>query len=114
MDKTTTGPITLCKVLEEEYVCLHRALPPDYHNRYSSEKERLQEIVRLIHNLPAGARRAAICLSGGGIRSGSFALGVLQGLARYGLLARFLYLSTVSGPGNFRLLLSASLPRERG
>src|SRR5215469_1365488 len=114
MDKTTTGPITLCKVLEEEYVCLHRALPPDYHNRYSDEKERLQEIVRLIHNLPAGARRAAICLSGGGIRSGSFALGVLQGLARYGLLGRFHYLSTVSGGGYIGSWLSAWIHRERG
>jgi hypothetical protein len=42
---------------------------------------------------------AALCLSGGGIRSASFSLGVLQGLARFGLLGRFHYLSTVSGGG---------------
>ena len=40
-----------------------------------------------------------IALSGGGIRSAIFALGVLQALARRGLLGRFDYLSTVSGGG---------------
>lgn len=41
----------------------------------------------------------AICLSGGGIRSATFCLGVLQGLATYGLLKRFDYISSVSGGG---------------
>ena len=41
----------------------------------------------------------ALCLSGGGIRSCSFALGVVTGLARHGLLGKFDYLSTVSGGG---------------
>jgi hypothetical protein len=40
-----------------------------------------------------------IALSGGGIRSATFALGVLQALARHDLLHRFDYLSTVSGGG---------------
>ena len=58
--------------------------------------------------------RTALCLSGGGIRSASFALGVLQALAAHprqaggegvvsspekSLLAQFNYLSTVSGGG---------------
>jgi Patatin-like phospholipase len=43
--------------------------------------------------------QAALCLSGGGIRSGSFVLGVLRALAKQGLLSRFHYLSTVSGGG---------------
>src|SRR5215204_7138244 len=42
---------------------------------------------------------SALCLSGGGIRSASFAVGVLQGLARLGVLTQFDYLSTVSGGG---------------
>ncbi len=46
-----------------------------------------------------GADLAALCLSGGGIRSATFALGVLQGLARFGMLEKFHYLSTVSGGG---------------
>lgn len=41
----------------------------------------------------------ALCLSGGGIRSATFALGVMQGLARFGLLDKFHYLSSVSGGG---------------
>ena len=50
---------------------------------------------------PGDMRRygAALCLSGGGIRSASFCLGVLQAMAQQGLLTRFHYLSTVSGGG---------------
>ena len=40
-----------------------------------------------------------IAFSGGGIRSATFAVGILQGLASLGLLRRFDYLSTVSGGG---------------
>jgi hypothetical protein len=42
---------------------------------------------------------AALCLSGGGIRSASFCLGVVQALAKRGWLKEFHYLSTVSGGG---------------
>jgi hypothetical protein len=42
---------------------------------------------------------AALCISGGGIRSATFGLGAIQGLAERGLLQRFDYLSTVSGGG---------------
>ena len=41
----------------------------------------------------------ALCLSGGGIRSAAFSLGVLQALAQRQLLREFHYLSTVSGGG---------------
>ncbi len=51
----------------------------------------------------------ALCLSGGGIRSASFALGVLQALAGAGQLTRFHYLSTVSGGGYIGSWLSAWL-----
>ncbi len=44
-------------------------------------------------------KRTALCLSGGGVRSAIFNLGILQGLARCGLLEKFDYLSTVSGGG---------------
>ncbi len=43
--------------------------------------------------------RAGLALSGGGIRSATFSLGVMQALARQKLLRRFDYLSTVSGGG---------------
>ena len=44
-------------------------------------------------------RLTGLALSGGGIRSATFALGVLQRLAGADLLKRFDYLSTVSGGG---------------
>ncbi|MEO8593603.1 MAG: hypothetical protein ABI759_09790 [Candidatus Solibacter sp.] len=44
-------------------------------------------------------RAFGMCLSGGGIRSATFNLGVLQGLAELGLLPYLDYLSTVSGGG---------------
>jgi hypothetical protein len=59
-----------------------------------------------IHKL-SGDGRTALCLSGGGVRSAAFNLGVLQGLARLGLLDRFHYLSTVSGGGYIGCWLSA-------
>ena len=46
-----------------------------------------------------GKPLAALCFSGGGIRSATFNLGVIQRLARQGLLDQFDYLSTVSGGG---------------
>jgi len=42
---------------------------------------------------------SGIAISGGGIRSASFALGVIQALAWRGALSKFDYLSTVSGGG---------------
>jgi hypothetical protein len=56
--------------------------------------------------------RAALCLSGGGIRSATFSLGVLQGLAKCKLLQHFDYLSTVSGGGYVGGWLSAWLHRD--
>ncbi|MHB8746703.1 MAG: patatin-like phospholipase family protein [Gammaproteobacteria bacterium] len=54
----------------------------------------------------------ALCLSGGGIRSATFALGVVQGLAKMGILERFDYLSTVSGGGYLGAWLSAWIQRH--
>jgi hypothetical protein len=65
----------------------------------------LERLYQRIHRLPTP--RAALCLSGGGVRSASFALGVLQALARHGLLQEFHYLSTVSGGGYIGAWLSA-------
>ena len=62
--------------------------------------------------LAACAMRSALCLSGGGVRSATFNLGILQGLARHGLLDKFDYLSTVSGGGFIGGWLSAWIRRE--
>lgn len=58
------------------------------------------------------AELAALCLSGGGIRSASFCLGALQALAQLKILDKFHYLSTVSGGGYIGSWLSAWMARE--
>lgn len=56
--------------------------------------------------------RTALCISGGGIRSATFALGVIQGLSTLGHLKRFDYLSTVSGGGYIGSWLSSWVRRH--
>lgn len=68
---------------------------------------RVAEVYRRAHR----QQFRALALSGGGIRSATFALGVLQGLARTGLLDQFDYLSTVSGGGYIGGWLSAWIAR---
>jgi hypothetical protein len=88
--------LPLHEVLESEFIALHGELPADY--PISAEPAiRLKTICSAIHGLKD--KRAALCLSGGGIRSATFGLGVLQGLARCGVLDKFHYLSTVAGGG---------------
>ena len=65
-----------------------------------------------IYERAHGARPAGLALSGGGIRSATFNLGVLLGLTKYGLLNRFDYLSTVSGGSYIGGWLSALLRRK--
>lgn len=55
-----------------------------------------------------------ISLSGGGIRSASFSLGVLQALAYWEWLPKFDYMSTVSGGGYIGSSLSYLLHRKWG
>lgn len=59
------------------------------------------------------SRLAGLAFSGGGIRSATFNLGVIQALARRRLLSEFDYLSTVSGGGYIGAWLSAFLRRSR-
>ncbi|HSS51595.1 MAG TPA: hypothetical protein VLX28_21840, partial [Thermoanaerobaculia bacterium] len=65
---------------------------------------------------PAGSRpeRLVGCgLSGGGIRSATFSLGVFQGFARQpGLLGKIDFLSTVSGGGYFGAFLGRLFSRD--
>lgn len=57
---------------------------------------------------------SALCISGGGIRSATFALGALQGLAGRRILEHFDYLSTVSGGGYIGSWLTAWSNRVGG
>jgi predicted acylesterase/phospholipase RssA len=58
------------------------------------------------------AKLLGLALSGGGIRSATFNLGILQGLARASLLSCFDYLSTVSGGGYIGSWLVAWIKRD--
>ena len=55
--------------------------------------------------------RRALALSGGGVRSAAFSLGVVQELARQNALGKMDYLSTVSGGGYVGSWLSAWMSR---
>src|SRR5215831_19454873 len=103
-------PLPLAQVLEEEYELLHGPLPATY-SRTASPEERLTALYQLIHELPE--QRAALCISGGGIRSATFGLGVLQELASRHLLEQFHYLSTVSGGGYIGSWLTAWIHRHK-
>jgi hypothetical protein len=105
-DKTHSGPPpkSLADILAEE---LDGKLGGEHTQELPvAEKEkRLKAVYARIHK--EQPTRSALCLSGGGIRSATFGLGILQGLARCGLLDKFHYLSTVSGGGYIGSWLSA-------
>jgi hypothetical protein len=61
-----------------------------------------------------GQKLQGICLSGGGIRSATFNLGILQGLAKLEMLHTFDYLSSVSGGGYIHEWLAGWIKREEG
>ena len=106
---SSDSSLPLHEVLEAEFVALHGELPSDYPSS-SEHKTRLKALWDAIHGLKE--KRAALCISGGGIRSATFGLGILQGLARCGLLEKFHYLSTVSGGGYIGSWLSAWIKND--
>lgn len=100
-------PFTFDEVLDKELAAIHKA-----------RKEIGQHfgVTSGPHTHPRGraheARLMGLAFSGGGIRSATFNLGVLQALAREGLLRRFDYLSSVSGGGYISGWLHAWVQRE--
>jgi hypothetical protein len=68
-----------------------RDAPIDADHVIAGEREHLQ--------LDRQATTSGIAISGGGIRSASFGLGVMQALVKYNLLNKIDYMSTVSGGG---------------
>lgn len=91
-DSTILGTCdVLCQELDEiERRRRHRAGP---------ELDRTPDDLETHEQRSAGLGLTALCLSGGGIRSAAFCLGVLQALAAKCMLRQFDYLSTVSGGG---------------
>ena len=71
---------------------------------------RLANVYAKLHaraNADSSKARTALCISGGGIRSATFAMGVIQGLATAKILDKFDFLSTVSGGGYIGSWLSS-------
>ena len=91
-------------MLAREYSAIHGKEPN------KTIPSSLQEIQRAHYD----KQSSALCLSGGGIRSAGYCLGVVQGLARRGILKRFQFLSTVSGGGYIGSLISAWSYRAEG
>jgi hypothetical protein len=79
-------PKSLPDILEEE---LDGKIGPEPSVELSEAEQqaRLKEIYKRIHSLET--KRSALCLSGGGIRSASFGLGVLQALAPAAIVLKF-------------------------
>ena len=100
----SSHPKSLADILAEELD--GKASDPQTQELPVEEKQpRLRAVYNRIH--AEQPERSALCLSGGGIRSAIFSLGIIQGLARHGLMSGFDYLSTVSGGGYVGGWLSA-------
>src|SRR5260370_1122214 len=104
MPKSQERPILFAQVLTEEYRALRES------TEWAAGTE--QDLLRKMHDREPPLR--ALCISGGGIRSATFALGAIQAFAEKGILADFDYLSTVSGGGYIGGWLSAWKQREQG
>ncbi|HEY0943502.1 MAG TPA: patatin-like phospholipase family protein [Steroidobacter sp.] len=115
------------QALRPEY-CVSRAFEPakfdparpDDAGTDPQFQDNLRELFQMIGTLDADADSnkaqpplSALCLSGGGIRSATFNLGVLQALARNKLLPEFDYLSSVSGGGYIASWLQAWIHRQQ-
>src|SRR6266403_4779227 len=116
------GPATVNEVLHAEISALRPSLlreltPSTFNDTAQQRDDNLRDIYRRIASLDPTQRTdpgplAALCLSGGGIRSATFNLGVLQYLAKIGLLGKFDYLSSVSGGGYIAGWLRTWMHRE--
>jgi hypothetical protein len=104
-------PKSLADILAEE---LDGELGGEHTQKLPVDKKqkRLRAVYERIHK--EQPTRSALCLSGGGIRSATFGLGVLQGLAKHDLLHNFDYLSTVSGGGYVGGWLTAWIKNDSG
>jgi hypothetical protein len=99
-----TQPLSFETVLSAEYTALRPGA--DFN---TADREELFR--RAVHQYKPFT---ALCISGGGIRSATFALGAIQGMAEHGILEGFDYMSTVSGGGYIGGWLTAWIKRAKG
>src|SRR5262245_18521992 len=106
-----SGCLPLSRVLHAEYNHLYPETP-----LAEDIADNLNKVIAALHK----KERSALCFSGGGIRSATFALGVIQGLSSLGrsaadsVLAKIDYLSTVSRGGYIGGWLSGWSARRGG
>ena len=105
-------PSCLSEVLAEEYQALRSGSSYAPSDSKASEPARLADLFHKVHR--QSKPFSALCISGGGIRSATFALGALQSMADHGFLTDFDYLSTVSGGGYAGSWLTAWIQRDGG
>ena len=98
------------RALSEELAHIkHGTLPKDVQIPADEQTGKLDDVFENFHR----ENLSALCFSGGGIRSATFGLGIVQALAEHDLLDKFDYLSTVSGGGYLGAWLSAWIRREQ-
>jgi len=78
---------------------------------FEKVKEEEFKLIRKLHTDRTPENLVGLAFSGGGIRSATFGLGVLEALKAKGLLRKIDYLSTVSGGGYIGAWLSANCKR---
>ncbi|HEY0322012.1 MAG TPA: patatin-like phospholipase family protein [Pyrinomonadaceae bacterium] len=113
-------PVIDRKSYDDEFQTLYHGEDYSYITDLDEREKRINSILvakiyEFLHGQASqnGVQRTALCFSGGGIRSATFGLGVLQGLARHGLLKSFDFLSTVSGGGYLGSWFSAWIHHEQ-
>ncbi len=105
-----TEEILLTQVLCEELKFIrHKGSKEELTEALKEGEKELTDVLKDFH----GKKLSALCFSGGGIRSATFGLGIVQALAKNDLLDKFDYLSTVSGGGYLGAWLSAWIRREQ-
>ena len=116
-NQSETNPIPFASVLEAELKLIVKRRhkidgqsDPDPEKVVGDDDDDLRMMKLRVQALKLNT--TGLTFSGGGIRAGTFAVGILQGLASLGLVKRFDYLSTVSGGGYAGGWLAAWLKRE--
>ena len=97
----------------QQFIAARRYYMP---SKWLVEQERIARVGKHweadIYTAVAKEGLTGVCFSGGGIRSATFNLGVIQGLAQMGMLPRIHYLSSVSGGGYVHEFLAGWILRN--
>lgn len=108
-------PVDFGTVLREELAQIderRKLVSREYHTAYSAPQTEAGDDEHEMRTAAFRQNLVGLALSGGGIRSATFNLGFLQGLARRDLLRQIDYLSTVSGGGYIGSWLTAWIYRD--